>query len=174
MRWGLVPHWAEDARIGYKLTNARSETIEDKPLFRDAFRHRRCLIPTTGFYTWDTSKEPHVPYFMALADGTPFALAGLWEEWRDSEGHELLTCIIVTTRANKLIRPIHDRMPVILNPESYDSWLDTEHDNRETLKSLFSPYPARKMIVYRVSDRVNNAAHQGPEPIEKLEGENRA
>jgi putative SOS response-associated peptidase YedK len=162
MRWGLIPSWAKDAKIGYKLINARSETVASKPSFRSAFKRRRCLIPADGFFEWkklDTkTKQPH---FIHLKDDQPFAFAGLWEIWHNPEdGEEVQSCTIITTEANEMMKPLHDRMPVILAPSAYDRWLaepDTE---------LLKPYTASEMIAYPVSTYVNTPKNQGPKCIE--------
>jgi putative SOS response-associated peptidase YedK len=126
LRWGLIPAWAKDPKIGYKLINARAETVAEKPSFRAAFRQRRCLIPADGFYEWqqvEGSRHSH-PYFIGLQDKRPFAFAGLYERWESPDGENFDTCTIVTTAANEVLAPIHDRMPVILSPQKYAQWLD--------------------------------------------------
>ena len=156
MRWGLVPSWAKDISIGSKLINARAETVTEKPSFRSAFVHRRCLILADGFYEWQKTgtKSPSVPYYFRLEDGGPFAFAGLWEFWQSPEGDELKTCTIITTEANDRVAPVHDRMPVILNPQIAWDWLSD--GSNESLLKLLRPYPAEEMSAYRVSRLVNN------------------
>ena len=123
LRWGLIPSWAKDEKIGYKLINARGETVAEKPSFRAAFKRRRCLIPATGFFEWQkTTDRTKQPYHITLADGRPFAFAGLWERWEQG-GPPVETCSIITTSATEELQPIHDRMPVILPTEAYDEWL---------------------------------------------------
>ena len=132
VRWGLIPSWAKDASIGGRLINARAETVAEKPAFRGAFRRRRALVPADGFYEWRKREgdRPKQPLLIRRRDGQPFALAGLWEHWRGPEG-EVQTCTIVTTAANVVLAPIHDRMPVILDPASYDRWLDPAQPGAE-------------------------------------------
>ncbi|HBA91999.1 MAG: hypothetical protein A2X24_09050 [Chloroflexi bacterium GWB2_54_36] len=156
MRWGLVPSWAKDISIGSKLINARAETVTEKPSFRSAFAHRRCLILADGFYEWQKTgtKSPSIPYYLHLTNGGPFAFAGLWEFWQSPEGDELKTCTIITTEANARVAPVHDRMPVILNPQTVWNWL--RDGSNESLLKLLRPYPAEEMTAYRVSRMVND------------------
>ena len=156
MRWGLVPSWAKDISIGSKLINARGETVAEKPSFRSAFARRRCLILADGFYEWQKTgtKSPSIPYYFRLEDGGPFAFAGLWEFWQSSEGDGLKTCTIITTEANARVAPVHDRMPVILNPQTSWAWLG--EGSGEALVKLLKPYPAEEMVAYKVSRMVND------------------
>ena len=156
MRWGLVPSWAKDISIGNKLINARAETLTEKPSFRNAFARRRCLILADGFYEWQKTgtKSPSIPYYFRLEDGGPFAFAGLWEYWESSEGDGLKTCTIITTEANARVAPVHDRMPVMLNPQTAWDWLGD--GSSESLLKLLRPYPAEEMTAYRVSRMVND------------------
>ncbi|BBW95970.1 SOS response-associated peptidase [Geobacillus icigianus] len=155
MRWGLVPFWAKDVRIGAKMINARAETVDEKASFRQAFKRRRCLILADGFYEWKKEGKTKVPYRFMLATGAPFAFAGLWERWEGASG-PLETCAIMTTRANELIAPIHDRMPVILPSERHDDWLDPSFDDSEYLKTFLRPYPSEQMRMYEVAPLVNS------------------
>ena len=123
MKWGLIPSWAKDATIGNKLTNARGETVAEKPSFRSAFKTRRCIIPASGFYEWKTIRGVKYPWYITFKSGEPMALAGLWETWHPNEGETVESCCIITTDANKLMEPIHDRMPVILDIEQWKTWL---------------------------------------------------
>jgi putative SOS response-associated peptidase YedK len=170
-RWGLIPSWAKDAKIGNRLINARGETVADKPSFRSAFRKRRCLIPADGFYEWkkrDGGKQPH---FIHLADDEPFAFAGLWEQWTNPEDGELIeSCTIVTTEANELMRTLHDRMPVILPPAEYERWLDPAYQDVNGLKALLRPFPSEEMTAYPVSAYVNNPRHEGAKCVEATAG----
>ncbi len=160
MRWGLVPRWAKDPAIGAKLINARGETIAEKPSFRMAYRRHRCLLPADGFYEWmavgsggATHKQPvHV----GMKDGGIFGFAGLYERWLSPEGDVLDTCTIVTTAANGLLRPVHDRMPVIVQPTDYARWLDTGEAN---VADIVAPFPSERMAWYPVSTKVNNVRH---------------
>jgi putative SOS response-associated peptidase YedK len=166
IRWGLIPSWAKDPAIGYKLINARSETASEKSSFRYAFKHRRCLIPTNGFYEWqrvEGSKTKKQPYFFGLKDENIFAFAGLWERWESSEGDEIETCTILTTEANETISPIHDRMPVILNTQDYNLWLDPSFTRSDRLNTLLKPYPAEAMTAHPVSTKVNSPKNNSPE-----------
>ncbi len=133
VRWGLVPVWAKDTKISFSLINARSETVATKPSFRSAFKNRRCLIPATGFYEWAKVGKAKLPHHFHLKDSELFAFAGLWECWRPPDGDPLESCTIVTTEANKLVTPFHDRMPVILPAKSHDEWLDEKATPEELL-----------------------------------------
>jgi putative SOS response-associated peptidase YedK len=165
LRWGLIPSWAKDARIGNSLINARAETIAEKPAFRSAFKKRRCLIPTTGFYEWATTgTKKKQPLHIRLIDGRPFALAGLWERWTDAEGAVVESCTIITTTANDLMRPFHDRMPVILAPVEYGTWLDPQTP-ADLLHKLLRPYPSEGMEAVPVGAYVSNPRHEGPQCV---------
>jgi putative SOS response-associated peptidase YedK len=154
------------------MINARAETVAEKPSFRAAFRRRRCLIPADGFYEWkkEVGQKRKTPIYIRLNSGKPFALAGLWERWYSSDGSEILSCAIITTRPNEMMVNIHNRMPVILPPESYDLWLDSGEPDREALQSLLTPYPAGEMHAYPVSTVVNSPANDRPECIQPLSG----
>ena len=156
-KWGLVPSWSKNAEIGNRMINARAETITEKPSFREAFRNRRCIIPASGFYEWQkTEKGAKQPFYFYLKEREVFGFAGLWEEWIDKESGELLeTCTIITTEANEVLKPVHDRMPVILKPEDYDQWLDLKEKNTDKLQKLLVPYIAKEMDLHPVSRSVN-------------------
>jgi putative SOS response-associated peptidase YedK len=161
-QWGLVPHWAKDPAIGNQLINARSETVAEKPSFRDAFRKRRCLIPADGFFEWAGAKgTKRQPFHFRLSDGLPFAFAGLWERWHGQDGEMLGTCCLLTTAANEVVRPIHDRMPVLLGPGDFGEWLDPE-GKAAGLKALLRPYAGGDLEAVAVSTWVNSARHEGP------------
>lgn len=164
LRWGLIPSWAKDPAIGSKLINARAETVAEKPSFRSAFRQRRCLIVADGFYEWQqvSSSRQKQPYFIGLQDEGLFAFAGLYEHWHSPEGEIAHTCTIITTTANELVEPIHERMPVILSPQNYDLWLDSS-SKVDRLQDLLAPYPAAAMQVYPVSRSVNSPKNNSPE-----------
>ena len=169
MVWGLVPSWARDRTIGSKLINARGETVAVKPAFRAAFRKRRCLMLTTGFYEWQNAgtKESR-PWFIRVRDQEVFAFAGLWESWRDKtrpESEMVETCAIITIHANDAMRQIHERMPVILPPEAYERWLDPTRQDPEELQALVQPCPAEWLTVHPVSKKVNDPHHDGPDLI---------
>jgi putative SOS response-associated peptidase YedK len=162
LRWGLIPSWAKEAAIGYRLINARAETLAAKPAFRDALGRRRCLIPADGFYEWKKEGKSRRSFCFTLADGGIFAFAGLWESWRSAEGKDIESCSIVTTAPNALVAEVHDRMPAILPPESYDLWLDPGFQKTETICDLLRPFEARQMRRYEVSPRVNLVANDDP------------
>jgi putative SOS response-associated peptidase YedK len=167
LRWGLVPWWARDAAVGQRMINARAETLAGKPAFREAFERRRCLIPADGFYEWRREDGRRIPMRICLPDGRPFAFAGVWEKWRDPAGGEPLhTCAIVTTAANDAVRPIHDRMPVILGPDERAAWLDPQGDP-EALLRLLKPYDG-ELRAYEVSTVVNAAANDVARCIEPV------
>ncbi|YAF98200.1 MAG: SOS response-associated peptidase [Nodularia sp. CChRGM 3473] len=168
LRWGLIPSWAKDPSMGAKLINARAETVAEKPAFRSAFKHRRCLVLADGFYEWQRQNGKKQPFYFRLSDEQPFGFAGLWERWR-TEDEEITSCTILTTAANELLQPIHDRMPVILAPQDYDLWLNPQIQTPEPLQQLLCPYPAQAMTAYPVSTWVNKPQHDSPECILPLE-----
>ena len=151
LRWGLIPHWAKEEKIGYRMINARAETVAEKPSFRVALRRRRCLIPATGFYEWKAVPGGKQPYNIQLVDGGLFAFAGLWERWQGDAGQVVESCTIIVTEANKAISPIHDRMPVILDPSDYKSWLDPQLQDSASLQPLLRPCPPNRINSYPVS-----------------------
>lgn len=155
LSWGLVPHWADDPGIGSRMINARGDTVDTKPAFRQSFKSRRCLIVADGFYEWQKSGRQKQPYYIRLKDDRPFGFAGLWERWSKS-GRTIESCTIITTEANELVAGIHDRMPVIVSPEAYDLWLSPETQEVELLQSLLRPYSASEMVAFPVSTCVNN------------------
>jgi putative SOS response-associated peptidase YedK len=163
-QWGLVPSWASDPAIGNKLINARAETLTEKPSFRGALKYRRCLILADGFFEWEQHSKSKTPHYIHLRDEGPFAFAGLWETWEKPEGY-LETCAIVTTAANDLLRPLHERMPVILRPSDYAEWLDPMERNPSSVLHLLQSYPEEEMALYPVSDLVNKVANEGPDLI---------
>jgi putative SOS response-associated peptidase YedK len=167
-RWGLVPSWAKDISIGERLINARSETLGEKPSFRSAFAHRRCLILADGFYEWHRAQSgPKVPYYFKLRSGKPFAFAGLWESWHSPKGDDLLTCTIITCAANALVAEHHERMPVILPLNVQYSWLAPQTPAVE-LVSLFASYPPNDMVAYPVSKAVNSPENDTAECIKAI------
>jgi putative SOS response-associated peptidase YedK len=160
-RWGLIPSWASDPAIGNKLLNARSETVAEKPSFRSAFKQRRCLIPASCFYEWQkTGARTKQPYCIRPREGGFFAFAGLWERWHDPAGEQVETCTILTTAANELMRPLHDRMPVILDPSADALWLEPT-SSADALRALFVPYASERMEAYPVSPWVSDPKHEG-------------
>jgi len=170
MRWGLVPRWAKDPSIGAKMINARAETLTEKRAFRNALQRHRCLLPADGFYEWKPGNGGiKQPMHVGMADGAPFALAGLYDRWLTPEGDALDTCTIITARANAQLAAMHDRMPVIIAPETYERWLDVASDD---IGDLLLPFPANAMTWYPVSTRVNSVRNEGPELIERVAQEN--
>jgi putative SOS response-associated peptidase YedK len=167
-KWGLIPSWAKDPAIGSKLINARSETVTEKPAFREAFKRRRAIIPADGFYEWLRIGTRKQPYFFQMRDESPFGFAGLWERWKDEEGKVIESCTILTTEANELLQRVHDRMPVILHREDYDLWLDEDVRKQKLLKELLRPYPTSEMVSYPVSPLVNSPQNQGAGLIERV------
>jgi putative SOS response-associated peptidase YedK len=161
-RWGLVPSWAKDPAIGNRLINARAETVASKPAFRHAFKERRCLVLADGFYEWHKEGARKQPYHIRLRNGRPFAFAGLWEHWENAEA-AIDSCTLLTTTPNAVMRPLHDRMPVILSAAEYDQWLDCHGQDVEPLHAILRPYPGDDLIAYPVSTRVNNPANETPE-----------
>jgi putative SOS response-associated peptidase YedK len=169
LKWGLIPSWAKDNSIGDKLINARSETLSEKPSFKDSFKKRRCIIPASGFYEWKKSAGGKQPYYFYLKDRDVFGFAGLWEEWTDKQTGEVIeTCTIITTEANKVLEPVHNRMPVILKPEAYDLWLDEKEKNTDRLQKLLVPYLAPEMASHAVGKAVNIPGSDSPELIREL------
>ncbi len=162
MQWGLIPSWAKDPTIGRKLINARGATVAEKPSFRSAFRSRRCLVLADGFFEWQREGKKKQPFYIRLQHDQPFAFAGLWERWTNN-GLDLQTSTIITTEANELLRPVHDRMPVILHLNDVEDWLDPARGRGE---ELLRPYPAHEMSLFPVSDVVNRATRDMPECIE--------
>jgi putative SOS response-associated peptidase YedK len=168
-KWGLIPSWAKDTSMGTRLINARSETVTEKPAFRQAFKQRRCIIPTDGFYEWQRTEARKQPFFFRMHDERPFGFAGLWEHW-EGEGDQIInSCTILTTEANEVLRPVHDRMPVILHPEDYELWLDTDVRKLDLVKEVMKPYPAREMVGYPVSISINSPRSQGAELIKRAD-----
>ena len=169
VRWGLVPGWADDPKIGYKMINARSETAVTKPGFKGAMKYRRCIVPVSGFYEWkkinSKTKQPH---HITVEGADVFGLAGLWELWQDPAGNELETCSILTCAPNEMMADIHDRMLVILAPDTYESWLDTNQQDATIAARLLRPYPADKMAAWPVSTYVNKAGNEGERCIEPV------
>ena len=167
LKWGLIPSWAKDASIGSRMINARAETLAEKPSFKNAFKSRRCIIPASGFYEWQKqAKGAKQPFYFYLKDKDVYGFAGLYEEWLDKESGELVeTCTIITTEANKVLEPVHDRMPVILTPKSYDEWLDAKYKDTDKLQSLLVPYPAKEMDSHTVSRAVNAPSNDSPELV---------
>ncbi|MBI5689822.1 MAG: SOS response-associated peptidase [Verrucomicrobia bacterium] len=168
LQWGLVPFWAKDASGGARMANARSEGIAGKPSFREPFRRRRCLVPASGFYEWQTLGRLKHPWFFQLSDERPFVLAGLWDRWRSTDGVELETCSLITTTANPVVGALHDRMPVILQGDAVETWLDSTIDNPGRLEALLRPLPGDLMKATAVSPKMNNVRYEAPDCIEPV------
>lgn len=171
LRWGLVPHWADDPAIGNRMINARSESVAEKPAFRTSFKRKRCLVLADGFYEWQKVEGGRKqPWYFRLASGDPFAFAGLWAHWDkggpDQDREPIESCTLLTTDANPLVKKVHHRMPVILDPEDNDLWLDPAVDDRERLEAVLDAFDPAKMIAFPVSTRVNSPANDDPSVIE--------
>ncbi len=170
--WGLVPSWAKDTQIGSRLINARAETVDEKPSFRTAFQRRRCLILADGFYEWKKTGDkqaPSIPFYFQMKDKRPFAFAGIWEIWQSPDGGELWSGAIITTKANPVVAPIHDRMPAILDGKAMWAWL--KPNSSTVVKNMLKPYPKDDLTVYAVNRLVNNAKVDSPEMILPFQGE---
>jgi putative SOS response-associated peptidase YedK len=168
-RWGLIPSWAKDAKIGARMINARSETAASKPSFRAAVKRRRCLIPADGFYEWQKVGSGKQPHFIRFADERVFALAGLWEVWRPQEDQTVTSCTILTTEPNEAVAPLHDRMPVVLSPSAYAEWLSPDQLSADRLQKLMVPCPPDEMETFPVGRGVNNPRFDDPACIARLE-----
>ncbi|MBM9538499.1 SOS response-associated peptidase [Desulfobulbus alkaliphilus] len=169
LHWGLVPFWSKTATTKFPLINARAEGIEKKPSFRGPFKHRRCLIPARGFYEWQQIDGRKQPYFFRPVDDGLFLLAGIWDNWQGDDGTVIESCAIITTEANAQIRPIHERMPVILNEENLSAWLDPG-TNQQTSLALLTPFAA-PMTIHPVNSKVNNPRHNGPDCVARISAE---
>jgi putative SOS response-associated peptidase YedK len=167
LRWGLVPFWADDPKTGYKMINARAETVASKPSFRRPFQERRCLIIADGYFEWQKTDGKKQPHFFHRKDDRPFAFAGLWEHWQRADD-EIESCAIIVTEANEVQQPIHDRMPVILREDAYDRWLDPDA-RRQDLESLLIPYPDNDLLHHPVSTIVNSPKNDVEQCVERSE-----
>ncbi|MFC3211989.1 SOS response-associated peptidase [Planomicrobium okeanokoites] len=168
LKWGLIPPWAKDAKIGYKMINARSETAAEKPSFRNAFKKKRCLIIADSFYEWRKDEEGKTPMLIKMKSEEPFAFAGLWESWESPEGEPIHSCSILTTKPNGVMASIHDRMPVILSKEAEKIWLDPNVQDIEMLESVLKPYEDGEMEAYQVSEEVNSPKNNKADLIRKI------
>jgi putative SOS response-associated peptidase YedK len=176
MRWGLIPHWAKDPSGAAGMINARAETVIEKPAFRDPFKFRRCLIPADGFYEWKKTGTSKQPFCFEVNDGKLFAFAALWDGWKDSSGQWVKTCSILTTMPNAVTSTVHERMPVILDPNSYDLWLDPAMQNVAAISELLKPFDAQLMRCYPVSNRINHVVNDDDEcsrPVEPVQSQDR-
>lgn len=169
LRWGLIPPWSKDEKIGYKMINARAETLSEKPSYRNAFKKRRCLVIADSFYEWkrhdDKSKTP---IRIKLKSNEIFGMAGLWESWKSPDGKTIYSCSVITTTPNEIVKDIHDRMPVILKPTDEKTWLDTSIDDTSYLKGLLKPLPEDLMEAYEVSSLVNSPKNNSPNLIQEI------
>ncbi|WP_088008565.1 SOS response-associated peptidase [Indiicoccus explosivorum] len=168
LRWGLIPPWAKDAKIGYKMINARAETAADKPSYRNAFKKKRCLVVADSFYEWRRTEDGKQPMLIRMKNGEPFAFAGLWEAWKSPEGETVYSCSILTTEPNELMETIHDRMPVVLAKEDEQRWIDPSIQDEEILTDMLKPYDGNEMEAYPVSPDVNSPKNNSPELIERV------
>ena len=177
LRWGLIPSWAKDPKVGDRMINARAESLADKPAYERAFRRHRCLVPAEGFYEWQRRGSRKQPMFIHRRDGEPMAFAGLWAAWRDRgeggfadpDGEWLRSCAIVTTNANNTLAPLHDRMPVVLEERNWDRWLDPGSGDVDALAHLLQPASDDLLVAYPVGSAVNSADNDGPELVERVE-----
>jgi len=167
VRWGLIPPWSKDEKVGYKLINARAESLQEKPTFRDAFKSRRCLIPAIGFYEWKKESNRKQPYFVKMKDGGLFGMAGIWESWQNPKGETVESCAIITTAANTIVAKLHDRMPVILPKDCYGLWLDSAREGFSFLEYV-RPYDPFKMTAYPVSSMVNDVKNEGEGCVQRI------
>jgi putative SOS response-associated peptidase YedK len=165
LRWGLIPSWAKDESIGARMINARAESLAEKPSFKGLLRSKRCLIIGDGFFEWKQENGAKTPMYITMKDHEPFAFAGLWESWKSPSGETIRTCTIITTQPNEVVAPIHDRMPAILLPEAYESWLDPSTKDEQFLLHWLAPYPAEEMMARQVSRLVNDPRHDSPDVI---------
>jgi putative SOS response-associated peptidase YedK len=168
VRWGLLPSWVKDPKTFTLLINARGETAAEKPAFRAAMKRRRCLIPADGFYEWQAAGDRKRPFYVRAKSGAPLAFAGLWETWTGPNGEELETAAIVTTRANRTLAPIHERMPVIVPPEGFDLWLNANAVDATTAAALIAPAPDNLLEAYEISTAVNRTANDNPKLLEPV------
>lgn len=165
LHWGLIPSWAKERSIAYKMINARWETLLEKPSFRQAYKYRRCVVPASGFYEWRHEGKAKLPHYIRIRDGVPMLFAGLWESWKSPDGELVESFTILTTSANKLLESIHTRMPVILHPDECRRWLDRHLTDPAPLSVFFQPYPADLMEMWQVSPLVNTVKHDSCEMI---------
>jgi putative SOS response-associated peptidase YedK len=172
-KWGLIPSWAKDIKIGYNTINARAETVAEKPAFRSAFKYRRCLIPADGYYEWQelAGSKTKQPWYICLKRKQPMALAGLWEHWQGADGSKIESCTVIVTSGNELMINIHDRMPVILREEHWDTWLDTANTDKQSMQNLLTQYPHEEMTAWRVGAEVNSPKNNNQNCIKPLPAE---
>ena len=168
-RWGLIPHWSKDEQIGYKMINARGESVATKPAFRKPFASQRCLVPASGFFEWKKQGKTKQPWFIRFSESAPMWFAGLYDEWISTDSGEVIPSFtIITTEANEAMEELHDRMPAILRPDSFNPWLDPQNRNTEELTSLLQPWPDSNLTMHPVSREVGNPRNQGKELVEPM------
>lgn len=168
VHWGLIPFWAKDPSIGSRMINARSETVAEKPAFRAAYKYRRCIVPASGFYEWQKQNGHKQPHYIHDPEGAPLALAGLWEHWQSADGSELESCTILTTKPNQMMRALHNRMPVILEPADYEIWLQSDGTNQDELQHLLRAADEERLQAYPVSTFVNRPQNDDPQCVAPL------
>jgi putative SOS response-associated peptidase YedK len=167
-KWGFIPTWAKDSSIGYSMINARSETVARKQAFRSAFKKKRCLVIADGFYEWRAEGKKKSPMYIRLKSGECFGFAGLYNIWTSPDGNQICTCTIITTEANETLKPIHDRMPVILPRDKEDFWLNPANEEKEQLLGILKPYPSEELLAFEVSTDVNSPQHNTPSNIQPM------
>lgn len=168
LHWGLIPSWAKDPAIGYKMINARSETAAEKPSFRSALKRRRCLVPADAFYEWSKQGKAKQPFAISMKDRRPFVMGGIWEHWIGPNGEEMESVSILTTSANEVLKPLHDRMPVIISKSARGVWLDCKDEKADSYRGLMVPYPSDQMEAWPVSTLVNSPRNDSPECLEQV------
>lgn len=171
LRWGLIPSFAKDPKIGSKMINARAETLHEKPSFAKLLARRRCIIPANGFFEWQKTDHGKIPMHIQMTDGEPFAMAGLWDRWQDDSGETVTSCTIITTEPNPLMAPIHNRMPAILTQDQEAAWLDRRETATDRLRRLLTPFDSRYMTATAVSSLVNSPKHDSPACIAPIPNE---
>ena len=164
-KWGLVPHWSKEPKIKYSTINARVETVAEKPVYRNPFKHRRCLIPADGFYEWKMTDGRKIPHHIRMRDGDVFALAGLWDRW-EGEGESLDSCSIIVMPANEVMKPLHERMPALIAPAHQDLWLDPRVTNKAEIMSYLNSAPSSQLVTYPISPWVNSPKHDDERCLE--------
>lgn len=168
LKWGLIPFWTKERTLKKTIINARAESVDKKPVFKNSFKYKRCLIPADGFYEWKAEGKRKVPYRISLKNNELFGFAGLWDSWKAPSGKVINTCAIITTAANSLVKPIHNRMPVILPREAENIWLNPSLTDSQVLNNLLIPYPAELMKAYKISDLVNSPSNNTPKIVEAI------
>lgn len=167
-RWGFLPFWAKEKQTAYSMINARAETVDSNRSYKDAFVNQRCLIPADGFYEWLKQDKIKIPYYIRLKSKNPMGIAGLYNNWKSPEGEEICSCTIITTDADELLNPIHNRMPVILHENDFRLWLNPALHDKETLLRLLKPFPSKELDTYRVTSKVNSFKYNNPENIKPI------